>query len=463
MKILHYILGIPPVRSGGLVKYALDLAKEQEQMGEKVALLIPGEIYVRNSRNVKIKKSKAYNEIPLFKIKNPLPIPMTNGITDIEWLTNEAGYDAYFTFLKKIGPDIIHIHSLMGIHKTFFKAARDLKIRMVFTTHDYFGICPTATLLKEGKICQELDWGHCEKCCQQAFSTVHLILEQSLMYREFLKWERSSQVLRLLSTVKAKVHQNRKEYNQKKRNEIEIVCNGENKHYLKLQQYYFEIWSYIDCFHFNSYVSKEEYKRHLGAIKGRVVPVIGRECYDNRKIRKFNEKDLIIGYLGGSSEAKGYPMLYRVVKKIWQEKRDIQLNLYFRYPKVEDEFVQQRKPFQHKEIGRVMSEISVLVVPSLCRETFALVVIEALSYGVPVIVTENVGAKILLEDQEKKIGKIITDNLEGNLYLCIKDLLENRNILKEWNKNICSASLNFSFQEHVKQIIEKCYKGEAYE
>ena len=44
MKIIHYIFGIPPLRGGGTIKYALDLAKEQSRQGHEVFLLYPGKI-----------------------------------------------------------------------------------------------------------------------------------------------------------------------------------------------------------------------------------------------------------------------------------------------------------------------------------------------------------------------------------------------------------------------------------
>ncbi|KAI4448535.1 hypothetical protein C823_003055 [Eubacterium plexicaudatum ASF492] len=44
MKVLHYMFGIPPVRVGGLVRYATDLMKQELRIGIDVRLLIPGAI-----------------------------------------------------------------------------------------------------------------------------------------------------------------------------------------------------------------------------------------------------------------------------------------------------------------------------------------------------------------------------------------------------------------------------------
>ena len=42
MKILHYSLGFPPYRTGGLTKFNYDLMIEQVKEGNDVALLWPG-------------------------------------------------------------------------------------------------------------------------------------------------------------------------------------------------------------------------------------------------------------------------------------------------------------------------------------------------------------------------------------------------------------------------------------
>lgn len=44
MKILHYALGFPPYRSGGLTKFCVDLMVQQTREGHHVAMLWPGKI-----------------------------------------------------------------------------------------------------------------------------------------------------------------------------------------------------------------------------------------------------------------------------------------------------------------------------------------------------------------------------------------------------------------------------------
>ena len=135
------------------------------------------------------------------------------------------------------------------------------------------------------------------------------------------------------------------------------------------------------------------------------------------------------------------------------------LNVYSQSAEADKEFVKKNMPYDSAELSQVMDNNDVVVVPSLWRETFSLLVLEAISYGVPVIVSQNVGAKILLEQYEQ-IGQIIGDDFENELYNCLKRIVKDRSILQNWNKNICNANISFSFSEHTKKIISRCYVGD---
>lgn len=152
MKILHYALGFPPYRTGGLTKYCTDLMLTQAEQGHEVALLWPGQISMIK-KQTEIHKEKSWNGIESFEIINPLPVSLDEGILDVEAYTKKTDEAVYLEFLQDYAPDAIHIHTLMGLHKEFIHATNELGIRTVFTTHDYFGLCPKVTLFHNGKPC----------------------------------------------------------------------------------------------------------------------------------------------------------------------------------------------------------------------------------------------------------------------------------------------------------------------
>ena len=76
MRILHYMFGTPPVRTGGLVRYALDLIRQEARIGETVILLLPGTLPKNTDRRIRIRKSRSrIRRILTYTIDNPLPIP----------------------------------------------------------------------------------------------------------------------------------------------------------------------------------------------------------------------------------------------------------------------------------------------------------------------------------------------------------------------------------------------------
>ena len=61
MVIIHYFLGFPPYRSGGLTKYSVDLMNAQAQNGDTIIALWPGRINLLLKQSRIIKKKNVNN------------------------------------------------------------------------------------------------------------------------------------------------------------------------------------------------------------------------------------------------------------------------------------------------------------------------------------------------------------------------------------------------------------------
>lgn len=452
MRILHYMLGTPPVRDGGLVKYAHDLMVAQRDSGEEVILLVPGTINRKRRNETHILKMRSWEcGIPQYQIKNALPLAMTYGIQDIEWYTAMGNYDVYKKFLCIKKPDIIHIHSIMGVHANFFTAANDLKIPMIFTTHDYFGICPKTELVDCGGNCDRIEWESCWKCCQDTCSNKLLVVEQSKLFRIYCNSQllmnavskiRNLMRLSFLSKIIKKFIDNRRKVTNISKNDLE-------KDYESLREYYQTIFRKITLFHYNSSITKREYEKRIPFAKGRVISITNAEIKDNRKIKTFG-KTLKIGYMGRIAENKGYYFLQNTVQQIVQSGRtDIELHIYTREKREYPSWVCVHEPYKYCDIGQAMEMQDVVIVPSLWRETFGFTALEAISYGVPVILTEYVGAKDLLVDKEWGYQVIATQKA---LFEMIEYIYDNRSSLQEINEKICRDTFDFSIETHTQDI-----------
>ncbi|MFR3431493.1 MAG: hypothetical protein ACLTTH_16060 [Holdemanella porci] len=161
------------------------MSKKNE--GDEVALLWPGQMGFIDKR-IKIKKRSEYlaskQKIMSFELINPLPISFDEGIRNFDKFTLKGNKDAFFDFLISFQPDVIHLHTLMEYIKEFLEVAKSLNIKLVFTAHDFFPICPKVTLFRNGKICDSA--GNCKKCasCNSTALSINKIkILQSPIYR----------------------------------------------------------------------------------------------------------------------------------------------------------------------------------------------------------------------------------------------------------------------------------------
>lgn len=419
MRILHYSLGFPPYRTGGLTKYCTDLMLEQVEQGNEVSLLWPGEIRIL-AEKTKIKNRKKWNGIGSFEIINPLPVPLDEGIADIDVYTKAVDEGIYEEFLKAQKLDAIHIHSLMGLHKEFLMAAHKLGIRTVFTSHDYFGICPKVTLYHDGVVCDnDHHCSDCVQCNQTALSLKKIMVLQSPIYRK----------VKNTAIVKAMRKRHRQEFfDDAADTKNEAVETGNvASDYIRLRQYYVSMLEMVDIIHFNSSVSKKVYERYIHPKNSVVLPITHRDIRDHRHRKDFHHESLRITYLGPAKPFKGFQFLIGVLDQIWDEgSQNFELHLYSETPVSRPYITHKQNGYPYSQLEEIFDATDLLVVPSQWYETFGFTVLEALSYGVPILVGDKVGAQDL-------INKEFLFRSEDEIEEKIKRLSENREMLIDEN------------------------------
>lgn len=447
MKIIHYIFGIPPLRGGGTIRYAIDLAREQVRQGNEAFLIYPGEIR-KKSTEVKIEKNKGIRGVPVFEILNPLPVSLVTGIKSPLRFLQSSDKNVYLSFFKKEKIEILHVHSLMGLHVEMLEAAKELNIKIFFSTHDYFGICPKTNLIYKSHLCKDIEWKNCAECCKNAEDVDVLIKRQTHLFQLLIKFK-------FLVEFKRRLLKNRMP------EKLEDVSNKNPnllRDYQKLKAYYEKELDFVDMFLFNSSIAKEQYEMRIGIENYKIVGNMHAGIRDNRKIRNYDNHTIRFAYLGYPVVFKGYPILISAMDKLEKNySGKFVLNTYMAHSDpnkeiLERRYIQDHVPYAYKDAGKVYNEMDVLLVPSIWAETYGFVVLEALSYGVPVIITENVGAKdLLLENNE--FGKIVPANEEA-LYNALELVLCDKNELARYNRNICDSNMDFSYERYVEKILK---------
>lgn len=436
MKILHYALGFPPYRSGGLTKYVIDLMREQQKQGDEISLLWPG-AYGILKKGCWIKKKSDQEGIHNYELRNPLPVPLLDGICDIPRYMKKGNLDMYRDFLRQIDADVIHVHTLMGVHKEFFEAAAEQKIPIVYTAHDYFPVCPKVTLFCGGKVCSGIG-ERCVLCNRTALPFWKIIFLQSAIYRTC---KDCTIVKKLRSSHKKKKISREVE----EKNTTPIVSG---KEYTILRHFYEECLSYVTCIHYASHLTAEQYKKCGIQLPGYYLPVTHSEIKDQRKLKIPNEK-IQFAFLADTLPYKGFRVLCEAMDELWTEGiQNFQLHVYSQNA-IERIYILKHKPYLYKEIDTILEGTDMVLVPSQCRETFGLVVLEALSHGVPVLVSENVGAKEILNNGKK--GVIVQPD-KMHIKEAIEFLCKNPDQIKVYSQNILDNSFDYSLVKHSMKI-----------
>ena len=312
MRILHYALGFPPYRTGGLTKFCMDLMIEQNRDGHQIALMWPGQMGFI-SKNILIRDRGIWKNdrdgvdtgdygvaIRSFEVINPLPISYDEGIKDFQLFKQYGDKKPYAEFLQSCKPDIIHVHTLMGLHKSFLDAAREAGIRLVFSAHDFFPACPKVTMFRCGKLCDSIQsYKECGICNTTALEIKKIQILQSPLYRG----------MKESYLVKKLRKHHRDNYLSESPVDEDAAPVGMADDYRSLRFHYGSMLQMMDVIHYNSSVTKEAYESVFDQISFKrnvVVSITHSDIADHKRKKRFTSDTLRLRYLGPQGGAKGF-------------------------------------------------------------------------------------------------------------------------------------------------------------
>ena len=439
MNIFHYSLGLSPYRSGGLTRYSEDLMKQQVSKGHNVSVLFPSGISFFNQR-MNITKSERMG-IKIYCINNPTPVSLYHGIKKPMDFYSNLEYDekVFEDVVDEVNPDVFHIHTLMGLPLKILKLLHDRGVKIVYTSHDYFGLCLKTNFIDiHNHLCDGPSASKCAYCNQNAPST------------SFLRFRNEPCVLALKNKLKKYLKfQDEGMTGHKK---LSDDCYINSYEYEKLIDYYHQIFSYINKFHFNSLLSESIYIRNLKIKDSVVIPITNSSISDNRVFKSF-ENRLKICFIGSTKIFKGFPMLKSVLMNF--KDADWSLDVWGGNIGTDQDIdkIRYRGKFDHCYLKDIYMGCDLVIVPSVWYETFSFVVLEALSYGTPVAVSTHVGAKDLV----KEYGPKFIFNGADQLRLLLHELISNKDELKKYNHNIINKGWYHSMKDHCLEIENNLY------
>ncbi len=116
-------------------------------------------------------------------------------------------------------------------------------------------------------------------------------------------------------------------------------------------------------------------------------------------------------------------------------------------------YIKTHDRYSYSELEGIFENTDVLAVPSVWYETFGYTVLEALSYGVPVIMSDTVGAKDVLADGA---GIVIEDITADKLRIVLDQLTPES--LQQMNQCIVDNQDIMTLKDMSDRIEKECYR-----
>lgn len=387
MKILHYALGFPPERSGGLVKYSLSLITEQINSGHDVKLVYPGRFNI-----TKIEpyfKSGIRQDIPFAELINALPLPLIGNIKNPADFMVLANINIFLDFLSTEKPDVIHLHTLMGLHSEFLTAAKQLNIKVVFTTHDFFGISPNPKFYLDGHdFVDDIEYDIWNNIREYGSSTKKIRLVQLSIYPHLRKWLKKFKK----STVLNENYVERLDWSSLKDTEFQ-----------DLKHYYLGMLQDIDVVHFNSRVSKQVYRHFLPEMtwEEHVIPITSDQIKQDAEIQLSKSDIDTIAYIGPYSQEKGFFDFLKIADEFLKSDANHRAIIMGDDISISFDNIINFGKYDQEKMTQLLQDIDLVILPSQWHETFGLIAMEVLATGTKVIVSERMGVGDLLPNELK--------------------------------------------------------------
>jgi glycosyltransferase involved in cell wall biosynthesis len=288
--------------------------------------------------------------------------------------------------LKRIRPALAHTNNIQGFSPFLWFTIKSQKIPLVHSLRDYYLLCHKCNLYNNNKNCESL----CLPC-----SVTHTIKKRFFKYPDYIVGI-SNYILNKYSTYLpiSKLNSN-------------IIYNAtENNGF--------------------DFVKSDEPKLRFGYI-GRIAKDKGVEYLVN-ELSKLDQdqKSAIKIFFAGKGDAE-------FIRQLSQKLENIEF-----------EFLGVIKPYDFYK------NIDVLLIPALWNEPFGRIVIESLSYSVPVCQSDRGGLKELFNPA----NSWMYSPEEGELSILVKHILNNRNEVLEKRKQCGQRAGKFSTEQYINNYLK---------
>jgi len=308
-------------------------------------------------------------------------------------------------YLDEIAPDIVHIGHLSHLTIEIVNIIHNKNIPIIFTLHDFWMMCVRGQLIRDDySLCEGPSIKKCKECNMKYFTSE---VEAEVEIKDWLK--AVSEMNQKIDLFIAPSQFLRSKY-------MEYGIPAEKIIHL---DYGFNIEA------INSETKTVSDKIRFGYL-GRVIPVKGiAQLFDS-----FNELDHSLAELNIYGES---PNSVKYLKE-----------------RCSNSAIHFKGAYNYKDISKILSEIDVLVVPSIWYENSPLVIHEAFIAKIPIIASNIGGITELIT--HKKNGLLVEPGNVADLVEKMNLFINNPKLIEKYSQETYVRSI----KEDVEEI-EKLY------
>ena len=418
MRIVQVVNGLPPEYLGGTETYAATLAQELARQGHAVSVFARREDSTRPEYAV---ETTTVEQVEISRINNT----QRQSTAFADSYRNDPIATCFGEVLDRFQPDIVHFQHLVYLSTTCVQEAVRRRIPVVMTLHDYWLICQRGRFLKPDlSVCPGQTDAGCARCFHHLLDTKTAALyrwlkpllgQQSWLREQVRRWYGKRAGSQSVSLAARQQIQARMAH-------IRALCQSVSlflapSRFLREQFVAFGIPPEKILFH------------ECGLQTDTIQPAPkARVPHKNRSSRP-----LVFGYIGVVDPVKGVHLLVEAFQTLPQA----ELHIYggeaayapypdekrFRSRLANSARIRCMGRYEQHELGRILAEVDVVIVPSIWYENAPLVIREAFLAHTPVItadfggmrewVTDGVNGLLFqprnIDDLRHKMNRFITE------------------------------------------------------
>jgi glycosyltransferase involved in cell wall biosynthesis len=446
MKILQVSHGFPPKDNAGVELYTFYLSKALSARRHEV------HVFCREE-DPKREEFSSYRE-------KTDGLEVTRVINNFTWRSESDPrlyYDnpffdrVFLETLKRERPDLVHVQHLAGHSAHLVRIAKEEGFPLIFTLHDFFVLCPRIQLLTgDHQPCPGPLYGlECVACVRDIFRissppdgrTRFFLRVKDRLPFPVIKWTKRFFI-------------------------PPAVLNTRGYEVFHRYRFMHGVLRKCDFLLTPSRFVRDLFLKYYPFVQPRIrVLPLGIVPFNSLRRSGTREGTVRFCYLGNILPFKGVHVLIDAFKALPQGKATLSLyggrnpwcGSYAYYDGLQEQAkgyaVQFRGPYQRERLPEVLEDQDVVVLPSICPETFSLVVREANLMGLPVIAS-RIGA-IPEAIEEGRNGFLFEPGNGEELSRWMLRFIEEPDLAKEMASTMPKAK---SMDEHAMEM-EEIYKA----